>query len=221
MIKIHDYDTPSQKTWHLVIKGIRNSWGSHEKSDSTYNYAYHDAFNAWNDSPEEFIMGDNDKALMIKLIKAGADHGKFMRQLPVIVDITAASYWWWDHDTYKIGTARNSSSSMHTLGKEELTLSHFSFEDIDSIRQREIINTINSLRDEWTAKGKRKGPEVKEWRALIQALPRGFNFSSVWSANYQVLRNMYHARKNHRLSEWRDFCTWIETLPYADLITQQ
>lgn len=212
MITIHEYDTPSVKTWHLAIKGIRYSWGSNDRSDSEYD-GYDGGF---------FTIGDQDKALMLKLIKTGNDHSKFMRQLPVIVDITAPEYWWKETDTYKISTVRNSSSMMHTLGSKPFDAGMFSWEDLSTeiIAQRNIIDQLNWLRDRWIDEGgKHKGPHATYWRAMIQAIPQSWNYHCIWSANYQVIRNMYHARKNHRLSEWREFCKWIEGLPYGDLIT--
>jgi hypothetical protein len=165
------------------------------------------------------VFGDSDKELAKNLIKSGTDHSKFMRQLPVVISMTAPSFFWWDHDTYKVGTTRNSTSSMHTLGKVKLDESHFSMEDVSEPTRSKVIGITNELIEEWVASGKRKGPQAKEWRALIEVLPRGFNFTSTWSANYQVLRNIYLARRSHRLLEWRQFCEWIELLPHSDLIT--
>lgn len=215
MLKINDFDAPSPKTFYLVFQGMRFSWDSNNKADSDYQPKdeFHDE--------EWFYLGEDDKKLALKLIKAGTDHSKFMRQLPIVVDITAASYLWWDLDTYKVGTTRNSSSSMHTLGKEELTLRHFSFDDVPEIEIEQTLAQLNRLRNRWIEAGKRKGPEATEWRALVQALPRAFNFRSMWSANYQVLRSIYFARRNHRLAEWRVFTDWITTLPYGELIIHE
>lgn len=208
MLTIHDYETASPFMWHLVIDGIRNSWESWHKGDSTII-----------SNGDAFDLGEADKALCLKLIKAGTDHGKFMRQLPIVVDLTAPEAWLKQLDTYHIGTTCNRTSTMHTLGKREFTADMFSWEDVKHVTQAYILDELNLLREDWIAAGKRKGPEQKEWRALVNALPMGFNFRSCWSANYQVLRSIYHARKHHRLGEWRQFCEWITQLPNSDLIT--
>lgn len=207
MITIHDYDTPSAKTWQLSVKGIRYSWGSNDKSDSYISLI-------------DFELGAQDKALMLKLIKAGTDHSKFMRQLPVVVDLTAPEYWFKEMDTYRVGITRNSSSMMHTLGKEPFNENMFSWEDLDYAVKTTLLHNLNYHRDRWIDEGgKRKGPEAYAWRAMLQTIPQSWNYHSVLSMNYQVLRSIYHARKNHRLSEWRTFCSWIEELPHAILIT--
>jgi hypothetical protein len=213
MLTIHDYEPPSPKTWHLVVQGTRNSWDSHAKSDSTFMQGRSgDVFTF-------FALGEADKSLLVKLVKAGPDHGKMLRQLPIVIDMTGPESWWKQIDTYRVGTTRNSTSTMHTLGKHEMTADMFSWEDVGPVEQAAILDNLNFLREAWLAAGKRKGPEQKEWRALVNALPMGFNFRSCWSGNYQVLRSMYHARKHHRLGEWRQWCEWITTLPYSELIT--
>lgn len=210
MITIHEYETPSEKCWHMVVRGVRNSWESHEKGDSEYkDVDYHDC---------RFFLGAADKALAIRLIRAGADHGKFMRQLPVVLDITAPAYFWREFDTYGFTTS-NSTSQMHVLGRREFSADMFSWEDMDMDVRRDLLGSLNYLRDEWINSGKRKGPDATEWRAMVQAIPDSWLYRRCVSLNYQVLRSMYHARRNHRLSEWRAFCAWIETLPYSELIT--
>ncbi len=219
MITIHDYDTPSAKTWHLVTQGTRNSWESWQKSDSYYEQAPLTSGGRFG-AGSVFWLGEADKALLQKLINAGADHSKFMRQLPIVIDISAPNYFWVEFDTYKINTTRNSTSKMHILGKYPFDASMFSWEDIDQTNQVIMLQTLNYLRDRWIDEGgKRKGPNAGAWRAMVQAIPDSWNYRSCWSGNYQVLRNMYHARKSHRLLEWREFCQFIETLPHADLIT--
>ncbi len=205
MLTIHDYDTPSDKTLSLVFSGVRNSWESWEKGDSILGQ--------W------FELGDADKALALRLIKAGPDHGKFLRQLNVVVDLTAPSYWFREMDTYSVGVTQNSTSQMHVLGKHEFSADMFSWEDMHPDCQEALLGALNAFRDMWIESGKRKGPEATEWRAMLQAIPDSWLYRRCVSLNYQVLRSMYHARKNHRLSEWRAWCSWIETLPYSELIT--
>lgn len=189
----------------MVICGMRNSWESHEKSDS--------ALGQW------LVFGDADKALATRLVKTGADHGKFLRQLCVILDITAPAYWLREFDTYGFTTS-NSTSQMHVLGKHEFSADMFSWEDMDRPQQDMLLTVLNYSRDRWLDEGGRhKGPEAYCWRAMVQAIPDSWLYRRCVSLNYQVLRSMYHARRNHRLSEWRAFCAWIETLPYSELIT--
>lgn len=209
MIIIHSYDV-AHSHMELIVKGMRNSWESWEKGDS---YLYDDAIS------ESFILGDNDKALALRLIGIGDDHGKYLRQIPIAVDITAPEYWWWEFDTYKIGTTANSTSSMHTLGKRPIDDTMLSIEDVDQEDVEEYLALINRVRDKWVASGKKKA--TKEWRALVQLSPRGLLFRRTVTMNYQVLRHMYHARKHHRLDEWHTFCKWVEELPYADLIVTE
>jgi len=188
-----------------AIRGMRNSWGSHDKSDS-----------AWM-APFDFLMGPNDLSLAMKLSKAGADHGKFLRQIIISVDVTAPEYWWKEADTYKVGTAANSTSMMHTLGREELNTTHFSFDDPKDEYVQAYLDLINSVREEWILSGKKK--PSPEWRRMNQLMSIAYLYTRHYTANYQVLKNMYHSRKNHRLSEWHDLCDWVETLPYSQLIT--
>lgn len=193
-----------------ALRGMRNSWESWEKSDSKYVLV--------GDNPiPEYIVGPDDLKLAMKLSKAGSDHGKFLRQILVSVDIIAPEYWWKEADTYKVGTVANSTSMMHTLGKNEITADAFSFEDVPEDVQKEYLRLLNTLRDEWIRSGKKK--PSPEWRAMNQLTAIAFNYRRTFTANYQVLKSMYHSRKNHRLSEWHDFAAWAETLPYSELIT--
>lgn len=212
MLVVHEYETPSEGTWNMVIRGMRNSWESWEKGDSLF---YYDGLRAH----FRFELGTADRALCLRLIGAGADHGKFMRQLPVVFDVTAPNYFWREFDTYHIGVTANSTSQMHTLGKHPFSADMFSFEDMQEDAQHIILQNLNWLRDAWINGDKSKGPNSTMWRAMLQAIPDAWNYRRTVSLNYQVLRAMYHARRYHRLREWRDFCAWIETLPYADLIT--
>jgi hypothetical protein len=210
MIKINNFDTPSARTWYTVIYGTRNSWESWQNIDSVYQ-----------EQVDTFILGNSDKLLLLKLIAAGSDHSKFMRQLPVIIDITAPEYFCKEFDTYRVSTTINRTSMMHTLGKLPFSADMFSWEDMPQILQQLTLNNLNGLRADWIESNKRKGPEATEWRAMVQAIPQSWNYRSVWSGNYQVLRNMYFARRNHRLAEWRVFTDWITTLPYSEFITYE
>lgn len=198
--------------WMNAIRGMRNSWESWDKSDSVEVVAYE------NYTPYlKFEMGKEDHALALKLSKAGNDHAKYLRQILVGVDIIAPEYWWKEADTYKVGTVANSTSMMHTLGKRPLTINDFSIEDVPFESLEVYIDLINSLREKWIESGKKK-PST-EWRAMNQLTSISFNYRRTFTCNYQVLKSMYHSRKNHRLQEWRDFAKWVESLPYSELIT--
>jgi hypothetical protein len=214
VIIVHGYEPPSATTWYFVINGMRNSWESWERGDSEYD----EPGNDW--TLPAFYLGDADKNLAQRLTKTGADHGKYLRQLPVVIDITAPAYFWREFDTYHIGVTSNSTSQMHTLGKHPFNASMFCFEDVDITPQTQILETLNWLRDRWIDEGgKRKGPDATYWRAMVQAIPDSWMYRRCVSLNYQVLRNMYFVRRNHRLTEWRQWCAWVDSLPYSELIT--
>ena len=184
------------------------------------------------DGPYEdrFYFGPHDLKLAQSLIRAGSDESKFMRQIFVSVNVTAPIYWWKEMDTYKVGTTANSTSTMHKLSSKAIEINDFSFDkELDSLS----INT-GALQDgigyDFDVRGaiddilyaceklRKKYVETKDkryWRALIQLLPESYNQTRTWTANYAVLRNIYFARRNHKLTEWREFCKWIETLPWA------
>lgn len=215
MIKIENTVTPSPEQWQATIRGTRNPMNSWGKSDSQF----------W---PGHMRIGENDLDLMKRLIKAGTDHSKFMRFLPVVVDITAPLYWFKEFDTYKVGTVANSCSTMHKIQDKEFTLDDFSYEHLD-IRTKalldETIKALNDYRklyigynpDDFEIKG---CPSKKDiWWQMIQLLPSSYNQKRTVMLNYAVLRNIYHARAGHKLDEWQQFREWIETLPYSELIT--
>lgn len=205
--------TPSPAQWLIVIDGARNSWESWERGDS------------YIDADGIFVFGPSDRALGLKLVGAGSDHAKFMRQMPLHLDVRAANYWWREFDTYRVGVAadeiaQNSTSMMHVVGCEPFQAEMFSLEDMDAAERDWLMDSLNVLRQRWIDAGKRKGPNAREWRALIQNIPDSWNYRRCVSLNYQAARAIYHARRNHRLSEWRTFCAAIEALPYAELITE-
>lgn len=187
-------------------------------------YSARNAMNSWHLSDsdlEKDIIGENDMKLAKNLVKAGTDHSKFMRMITVTVDITAPRYWWTETDTYKVGTVRNSCSTMHKIHSKVFTIDDFSHEKLifDSSDYNfilgETLTTLNSLREKYI--------ETKEkdfWYAMIQLLPQSYNQRATMQLNYQVLRNIYHSRKDHKLDEWHDFCDWIRSLPYSELITE-
>lgn len=182
-----------------------------------------------NNIQEFAFIGPSDLNLAQRLIKSGPEHCKFLRQIFVTVDITAPLYWWKEFDTYKIGTTANSTSTMHTLTKNEITKDMFAFDDYQlmSIEQVPLINNqsfnflINDAIDvtiDSCEKLRLKFLETGNkdyWRALVQMLPEAFLQTRTVTMSYANLRNIYFQRKDHKLQEWHDFCDWIKTLPYA------
>lgn len=214
MLEIIDYEAPTPKRFGLVVTEMRNSWQSQDKSDSTF----------WDGG---FSLGPNDQALAQRLVNTGTDHGKWLRQLSVYVVIRSAEYFFREFDTYVVGVVppgdvtQNSTSQMHTLAKHPFAAEMFCFDSMPADEQEELMVILNRKRDRWLAAGKRKGPEAREWRAMLQATPDSWIYRRGISLNYQVLRGLWISRHSHRLSEWRTFTTWIESLPYANLITSE
>ena len=198
-----DFNRTKVYNWENAIVGMRHPLESYHKIDSDF---------------ENNAIGDNDLSLMKKLCNAGSDHRKFMRQILVSVDIKAPLYWWKEADTYKIGTVANSTSSMHTIHKNGIDEDLFSLEDCtDNMSLSELtimydyLNLIERLREKFN-----ETKDKNYWRNIIQLLPSSLNQTRMMTMNYEVIRNMYHSRKNHKLSEWRiGFVEWVNTLPYA------
>lgn len=193
--------------WAAAIRGMRNPMNSWDKSDSIEA-----GF-----SGKGFILGDNDHELAMKLVKAGSVHAKFRRMINVTFDVTAPLYWWKEFDTYKVGTVRNSCSTMHKIQAKEFTLEDFSGEHLfDNWNEclKGLIEWLNTARAMYlVTKGK------AYWWQMIQLLPSSYNQRSTIQLNYEVLAHMYYDRRAHKLDEWRAFCDWIKTLPYSELIT--
>ena len=188
-----------------AIRGMRNPLNSWDKSDSYY------------DKGGNFVIGENDLKLALKLANAGSDHRKFLRQIFVSVDITAPLYWWKEFDTYKVGTVANSCSTMHTIHKKEFTLDDFSHDKLNEYNKRILkayIDAINTDRKLFLETN-----DKDYWWQMIQMLPTSYNQLRTVTLNYEVLRNIYHSRKNHKLDEWHGFCDVIKGLPYSELIT--
>lgn len=197
--------------FEAAVRGMRNPMNSWEKSDSRQS-DYTD------DGKGGFVIGKNDLALMKKLVHAGTDHAKFMRMITVTCDITAPMYFNKELDTYKVGTVRNSCSTMHKITAKEFEITDFSHEhmmdDTYNVMQEQVIELLNAAREFYL-----KTKDKKYWWQIIQLLPSSYNQRYTWQANYAVLRNIYHARKSHKLDEWKEFCKWVESLPYSELIT--
>lgn len=243
MIKLEHVVLASPEQMEFIIEGMRNPMNSWDKSDSRVcNYmskGYCDACEKQDNcatcrEETDFYLGGMDEELMQRLANAGTDHRKFMRMMPVYVRITAPLYWWKEFDTYKVGTVANSCSTMHKIQAKEFTLEDFSCEhlknafdvsipytskitDIFEYKKilEETMEILNNARDLYL--------ETKDkifWWQLIQLLPSSYNQTRNVMMNYEVLANIYKSRKDHKLDEWREFCKWIESLPYSELITE-
>lgn len=212
MIKIENVVAPSTEQWEAIIRGCRNPMNSWGKSDSFYPEEYR-----YGDLPSDAVdIGDNDLNLMKRLCSAGTDHRKFMRMITVYVDITAPLYWLKEMDQYKVGTVSNSCSTMHKIHAKEFTLDDFSCEYLYLPLQdlRPTIDLLNTYRERYL-----ETKDKSDWYQIIQLLPSSYNQRRTYLLNYEVLANIYKSRRNHKLDEWHEFCDWIETLPYSELIT--
>lgn len=217
-IRFENTVTPSPEQWKAAIMGARNPLNSWQKSDSEFEECDHaDVYYPC------VNVGQNDLDLMKRLCKAGTDHRKFMRMLSVIVTITAPLYWWKEFDTYKVGTAANSCSTMHKIAAKEFTLEDFSYENLFNEPENGYFgrNAFSSLIDELNKARNLylSTKDKKYWYQMIQLLPSSYNQKRTVMMNYEVLCNIYHSRKGHKLEEWNQFCSWIEKLPNSELIT--
>ena len=245
MIKIENCEVTG---WEHVIRGMRNPMNSWDKSDSGICKGGDDGIGCDNCADcgcdhtydHSWQLGKADHELMMKLAKAGSVHGKFRRMIAVYVDITAPLYWWKEFDTYKVGTVANSCSTMHKIHAKEFTWEDFSvehltnfgmwgeqFTDADAVYAPAktmgcIISALNGARDRYLdikSRGTQWEHQAKQaWWQMIQLLPSSYNQKRTVMLNYEVLSGIYMYRKNHKLDEWREFCQWIERLPYSEII---
>lgn len=222
MIKIENTDVYG---FEAAIRGMRNPMNSWDKSDSHWGCddiwcVECDKLNDCNHSyfVKAYSVGENDLKLMKNLSKAGTDHSKYLRMITVTCDITAPLYWYKEFDTYKVGTVANSCSTMHKIHDRPFTVHDFSYDHlmIDAKHNlnfcqvlEDLVDILNSARNGYLDTG-----DKQYWWQMIQLLPSSYNQRRTVQLNYQVLKNMYHARKTHKLDEWREFCNWCETLPY-------
>lgn len=228
MIKIENTITPSVDQWNTILLSMRNPLNSWEKSDSypAVDCGKRGKIEREGTCKKEdrdctgfecYEIGPNDLDLMKRLRDAGTDHRKFMRMITVYIDITAPLYWWKEFDTYKVGTVANSCSTMHKIQAKEFTLDDFSHEHLEPEMitvLNAVIFALNTAREVYNSYKNKI-----DWWQMIQLLPSSYNQKRTVMLNYEVLANMYKSRKNHKLDEWHDFCDWIESLPYSELIT--
>lgn len=248
--------------WEHAIRGMRNPKNSWEKSDSDYRpilckrcdncMSY--KLEHWEDcdgcevniecdSHNGFMVGPNDRSLMMNLRNAGTDHRKFMRMITVYTDIIAPLYWWKEFDTYKVGTVANSCSTMHKIHEKEFTFDDFSHEHLlEYVGEDDwtspmnnldnVIYCLNMCREKYLETSKHLENDMERdemlrlqklkkdfWWQMIQLLPSSYNQKRTVMMNYEVLSNIYESRKKHPLDEWSVvFMEWIESLPYSELI---
>ena len=193
--------------FEAAIRGMRSPKNSWDKSDSCWSSPNENG----TDKPK-YIIGENDLKLMHTLAAAGQDHGKFLRMIHVQLDVTAPLYWHKEADQYKVGTVTDSCSTMHKIHSKEFTLDDFSHEHLYSPLHdlKPTVDLLNVYRERFL-----DTKDKEDWWQLIQLLPSSYNQRRTWDLNYAVLRNIYHARRNHKIDEWHTLCNWIETLPYA------
>lgn len=213
--------------WEAAIRGMRNPMNSWNKSDSRWANGYIDDDHKtvqYAGECNKFQLGKADRDLMRNLVAAGSDHGKFLRMINVTVDVVAPLYWWKEFDTYKVGTVANSCSTMHKISAKLFALDDFSHEHLTIENKRlleTLISILNAQRDKYIKAKENYADAVslkRYWWQMIQLLPSSYNQRRTIQLNYEVLRRMYHSRKNHKLDEWRTFCKWVESLPYSELI---
>ena len=184
-----------------AIRGARNPMNSWSKMDSYY------------DEKGNFVLGENDLSLAHRLAVAGSDHRKFLRQIIVSMDITAPFYWWKEFDTYKVGTVANSCSTMHKIHVKEFTRDDFSCDRMTESALAHLDSLIAFMEEERVKFNETKDKE--HWHNIIQLLPTSYNQMRTVTLNYEVLINIYYARRHHKLGEWHVLCEAIEKLPYA------
>ena len=233
MIKLENVVPASPEQMAFIIQGMRNPMNSWEKSDTCFSdelcvncyYSQRNLCDKDSFLEKDGKLGSNDHSLMQRLSNAGTEHRKYMRMMPVYVRITAPLYWWKEFDTYKVGTVANSCSTMHKIAEKEFTLEDFSYEHLMDFEEKRKLrfsplgtlqNTIDELNDCRDLYLKTK--DKTYWWQLIQLLPSSYNQTRNVMLNYEVLANIYRQRKNHKLDEWREFCKWIESLPYSEFI---
>ena len=217
MIKLEKTDVMNMEN---AIRGARNPMNSWDRMDSSWEFVEDLSIINPNDEVK-FILGPNDLSLTRKLVKAGSDHRKFLRQIFVSVDITAPLYWWKEFDTYKVGTVANSCSTMHKIHAKPFTMDDFSTDHFENLTTgvgvswntkqyfEQWITLLNVCRNEFVQTN-----DKTWWWQMIQMLPTSYNQLRTCTLSYETLLNQYYARRHHKLDEWHTYCEWIESLPY-------
>lgn len=216
MLEIIKTVLPSPEQWEIIIEGMRNPKNSWHLSDSLFRMF----ISSENELCEPWVdIGPNDHDLMMRLAKGGPVHAKYRRMIPVTFTVRAPTFWWIEFDTYKVGTVRNSCSKMHKIHVAPFTLDDFAHEGCAEIPEamETLQNTIARL--EWLRQRFNETQDKRYWRALLELLPHGYMMKATIFLSYEVLHNIYHGRRHHKVVEWHTFCDWIEQLPYSEIIT--
>lgn len=207
--------------WHNAVFGMRAAFESWERGDSYYEVPTQPEIDQKTGEVKgmRYVLGPKDRELALRLVSAGDDHGKFLRHVIVSLTITAGAEWWKQMDTYKVGRGdlewdTLSTSAMHKLGSRYLDTTDFAVDDPYDDDVRRAVALVNDLIRRW-----RETKDHAVWRKIQKLIPMSYLYTRTVVTNYQTLRRIYHARKNHKLDEWREFCRWMETLPYSELIT--
>lgn len=187
---------------HHALRGMRNPLDSWAKSDSGF-------------SAHDILIGTNDKGLCKRLIKAGPEHAKFLRQIVCWADITAPRFWWIEFDTYRTGVEKNSCSTMHRIMAKP-----FTDEDFSGVMPGGVIADLNLLRNAYLADTDEE-EKRRIWRRVIERLPQSYNQKRTVMMSYQVIRQMCGQRKGHKLAEWHDFIAWAKTLPESWMLVEE
>ncbi len=223
MLKIENVEIAG---WRPTIRGMRNPKNSWDRSDSLY------ISEQWCDDEKDYelaqlcggtapIIKENDHKLMMNLAKGGPVHAKYRRMITVWFDVTAPLFWWKEFDTYKVGTVRNSCSTIHKIHVKPFDIEDFSHEGCDEVPYAKaalmsLLDTLESLRVAFN-----ETQEKKYWRALIELLPNNYNMKATICTNYEVLGHIRFDRRFHKVDEWHTFCDWVESLPYSEIMTQK
>ena len=217
------FENANTYNWENAFRGLRHPYESYAKSDTGwYEDTTENEYKCFNQALDidshtgKFLgIGPNDMDLAQRMIAAGTPNDKFLRQIFVSIDITAPLYLWKELDTYKVGTTANSTSTMHKLATTPITLDCFEIDDYNKDIANDfpyhIICYCEELRQKYL-----ETKDIRYWKELIRWLPESWLQTRTWTANYAVLRQIYHWRKNHKLTEWHQFCDFILTLPYAN-----
>ena len=201
MIRIENAVFPSPDQLEFVTIAIRNPYASWGKSDSKMKRYW-------------FEVGEADLDLMARLSRAGDDHGKYLRMLPVMCEIIAPTFWLFQLDTYKVGTVSNSCSKMHNIQSKPFDLADFYHDRMEESGISKLCDVIEELN--WQRDMFNKTKDFVYWYGIMNLLPQSYMQRRSWTANYQTLKHIYHGRKNHRLDGWHEFCRWVENkVPYA------
>lgn len=223
MIKL---ERTSVMNFENALRGMRNPMNSWDKADSYFSCGDFDcqtkcaencACCNWSRVGRVYIIGDNDLDLARRLVKAGSDHRKFLRQIFVSVDVTAPLYWWKEMDQYRVSVTTNSTSTMHRIHAKPFELDDFSYERMSAqgvkLLAEHVIPFLEGTRMLYNEK---EDPDVKRclWNDMIQLLPSSYNQMRTCTLNYENLLNIYFARRYHKLDEWHTYCDWISGLPY-------